>query len=262
MSNTIHTVTHGESLMDVAVRVYGDASYAFQLMADNPGLYPDSALNPGQELTIDEPLTADKDNRSFDNVILTTTVRPSAKKEVMVLEGQSLTDLVIAHYGDVSYLFQMLEDNPQLLSTDAEAQPGDMLLVDRQLSDQKEETEYQYVSLVGAREEPTLRQVKVFEGQSVLDMALQEYGDIEAALDLLTETNTDDIGTWLLPQPGSTISIRKNRVTDADVTAYYQNRNIKINTGTRSRIEGIGLCSSDGVLLVTIDNFILKASDQ
>lgn len=262
MSNYSYIASKGQSPIDIAVERYGSELHAFQLLADNPGLMLDTVLSPGQELTINEALAAEKDNRAFDHVSFTTQRRLSAQKEVIVREGQSLTDLAIEHYGDVSYLFQLLEDNPQLQAPDTEAMPGDLLLINRKLSDQKPNIDFQYISLVSIQKEPEFRQTEVYEGQSVLDMALQEYGDIEAALDLLTETNTDDIGSWSLTEPGSTISIRKNRVYDADVTTYYQNRNIRINTGTKSLIEGIGLCSSDGILLVTIDNFILKASDQ
>ncbi len=263
MSNAKHIVKPGDSLIDIAVSQYGAESYVFQLMADNALLTGiDEVLTPGQELNLNNDQIAQRESKMFGMVGLAKRANLTANEQVTVQEGESLADLAIAHYGDLSYIFQLLEDNPQFQAADSDPQPGDQVSIKRSLSKLKTDKDYQYVSLAGPRKPSAFSRIEVYEGQSILDLALQEYGDISAGIELLLNTDKDNIGAWLPPQTGTQLSTRKSRVYDAGTTTYFQNRNIRINTGRRSLIEGIGLCSSDGVLLVTIDNFILKASDQ
>jgi len=54
-------------------------------------------------------------------------------RSVRVINGQSLLDIAIQEYGDVSYLFQILKDNPTL-SLNSNVNTGDTLLVDETLN--------------------------------------------------------------------------------------------------------------------------------
>lgn len=262
MSKKKVVVNQGQSLMDVAIDQYGDSSYVFQLLADNPGLGEIGDLLPaGTSVWVDSIEAEKRTENEFGMASVVNRTAPVFRTEVVVKQGQSLSDIAIEHYGDLSYIFQLLQDNPELQSTETELVEGERLKIDGQIAANKNENEFKYLNTVNPSPEPPSQPRLVYEGQSILDLALQEYGDISAAIELLLDLGTDNIGALTAPEPGAEINIRKDRVIDSDVTTYYQNRNIKINTGKLVVIEGIGLCSSDGVLLVSFDNFILNASD-
>lgn len=54
-------------------------------------------------------------------------------KLVPVVQGQNLFDFCIQEYGDVSYIFQLLEDNPSL-DLNSNVSAGDYLYVDETLN--------------------------------------------------------------------------------------------------------------------------------
>lgn len=262
MSKVRYISKHNQSLMDVAINQYGGGSYVFQLLADNPGLDDiGDLLPPGTSLWVDSTEAEKRTENEFRMASVVTRIAPIPRTEVVVKQGQSLSDIAIEYYGDLSHIFQVLQDNPQLQSTETVLEEGDRLKVNSSIAENKAENEFEYLNTVKPSPEPALQPRLVYEGQSTLDLALQEYGDISAAIELLLDLGTDNIGSLTAPEAGASINIRKDRVIDSDVTTYYQNRNIKINTGKLVVIEGIGLCSSDGVLLVSFDNFILNASD-
>lgn len=49
--------------------------------------------------------------------------------EYIVTPFQTLTDIAIEVYGDVTGIFSLLEDNPELAGLDADLQAGEVLLI-------------------------------------------------------------------------------------------------------------------------------------
>lgn len=264
MNKSEHFPSQGESLMDIAIHQYGSVSGLFRLLEDNPELTgPDHELTANMSIRIDENLLENNQQAQFEMLdVVNSSLRPVVRKQVEIKHGQSISDIALEYYGDISFIFQLLEDNPQIQSPESDLTAGTSLWIDQSLASSKTNNQFDQVALVARSVKQKFKDTIVYEGQSVLDLALQEYGDIESALDLLQTTKAENIGDFVPPQPGSRFSIRKSSIYNAEVADYYQNRNIKVNTGRRTIIEGIGLCSSDGILLISLDNFILKASDQ
>lgn len=65
----------------------------------------------------------------------------------------------------------------------------------------------------------TLKQVETYQGQSTLDIALQEYGSLEALFDLL-----GDNGLTLesLPETGLELEVYTEKAQRPDVVAFYE----------------------------------------
>lgn len=106
---------------------------------------------------------------------------------------------------------------------------------------------------------------KIYSGQSLLDIALEVYGDIGGVFTLLEDnpaiTSLDDD-----LQVGQALLVDDNKAVNAEVARYFRFRELKINGGayteTSEVIDLNGLISLDEVLLISFDNEILKANDQ
>jgi hypothetical protein len=64
---------------------------------------------------------------------------PRTYREVRVVRGQSLFDLAIQEYGSVEEVYRLLDDNPEVITVDAELMPGSILKVQErpQLEDER-----------------------------------------------------------------------------------------------------------------------------
>lgn len=99
MSN--YTIKYGESIYDVALKLYGDSSFALLLIAQNPEL---ENLNNSNitGLTIQfEPIVV----TAFKPVVTTDTV---PEKIVTIREDQNLFDISLQEFGTIERVFDVI----------------------------------------------------------------------------------------------------------------------------------------------------------
>jgi hypothetical protein len=79
----------------------------------------------------------------------------------------------------------------------------------------------------------------VLYGQSLFDIAVQEYGSIEAVFQLADDNDIYDITAEL--SPGTELIIDKNMIIDTNVVNYYKNNNITAASELRTEeLQGVG----------------------
>jgi len=71
-----------------------------------------------------------------------------------------------------------------------------------------------------------MRQVIVQQGQTIVDIALQEYGSVEGLFALLEANQTLDLDSQL--EPGQKVLVREEDVVNSDIVNYYQRNNISV----------------------------------
>lgn len=114
---------NNESLMDVAIRYYGNAEKYAQLLADNILLTPDSVLASGDNLIVDDTKV---------NPTIIDLITPQIVEEIItkpkVTNNQNIIDLAIQYYGSADGLANLLVDNPDF-SIDISPVPGSEIKV-------------------------------------------------------------------------------------------------------------------------------------
>ena len=109
------------------------------------------------------------------------------------------------------------------------------------------------------------RYYTICEGQSILDIALEVYGDIEGVFTLIEENpEITSVNAQLLP--GQQVLIDSTREANEDVVRYYTEEGIRINSravlGETSEEVITGLLSFDNISLRDVNEEILIANDQ
>ena len=84
--------------------------------------------------------------------------------------------------------------------------------------------------------------VKVIHNQSLLDIAIQEYGTIEAAFDLAL---ANDLEVTDMLAPGMTLELPVSEYEDLEMARYFKSRNIHPATGITETTEEVETTYSD-----------------
>ncbi|MBS2100716.1 LysM peptidoglycan-binding domain-containing protein [Carboxylicivirga linearis] len=113
------SILPGETLFDVAVRVYGHTQGAKQLAADNDISMTD-VLTPGMELKIDDSISF-KSLKAITIAMQTTELPNQAVAEPY----QNMFDLALQLYGSLQGVFQLAKDNDKDMTS--EINPGEIL---------------------------------------------------------------------------------------------------------------------------------------
>lgn len=96
-----YTIKYGESIFDVAIKLYGDSSYSLELVNNNPSLI---SLNNANitGLTIQyNPVI----NTEFKPVITSESVK---QKLVTIRENQNLFDISLQEFGTIERVFDII----------------------------------------------------------------------------------------------------------------------------------------------------------
>jgi len=105
----------------------------------------------------------------------------------------------------------------------------------------------------------------VSQGQTLLDISLEIYGDLEGVFTLI-EQNPELSRVEEPLSPGQQLLIDSTQEVNTDIAFYFQTNQLKINSrGDEIEEEVIvedGLTSFDEILLISSDNIVLKAIDQ
>lgn len=102
------TVNSDQTIFDLAILAYGDASRAYDLIIENPSLL--SSLNDeltGLTLTYTPSIKTRK-----EAVIIVKSI----KKDVTISQDQTLFDLSLQYYGSAESVYQLIAENTQINS--------------------------------------------------------------------------------------------------------------------------------------------------
>jgi hypothetical protein len=160
--------------------------------------------------------------------------------KVQIKSYQSLPDIQIQEYGNMLHLFDLAVDND--ISITSDLTPGNQLLlspaedVDLEVLNYFNKNSISVSSFadfdITTVQLPTFESVSAtivkdyvasIKGQSVLDLALQETGQIDSLFEILTENNISVSSTI---SPGS-IFYFKTPAEDIEILSFYKKRNIK-----------------------------------
>ncbi len=109
------------------------------------------------------------------------------------------------------------------------------------------------------------RYYTICEGQSMLDVALEVYGDIDGVFALI-EDNPELSSLDDELYPGQQLLIDSANEANEDVARYYAEEDIRLNSRAvagEAPVEDLtGLVSFDDIALRDVNDEILKANDQ
>jgi hypothetical protein len=104
----IYQVRDGQTLFDILLNTYNSFELAGKLLQDNGLTWDyDFANSSGLQLTWDATLKVS----SPVTIISKPKAEPSPISYITAVEGQSIYDLVLMTYGDLSYVFKFITDN-------------------------------------------------------------------------------------------------------------------------------------------------------
>jgi hypothetical protein len=104
----IYKVQYGQTIYDIALATYGALEFVYKIIQDNSfieSLDYDFDVNTGAEIVWDETLA---------KPILPTPVESNVSttiKTIIATNGQSIFDLCLMTYGDLKYVFKLMQDN-------------------------------------------------------------------------------------------------------------------------------------------------------
>lgn len=103
-----YTVLNGQTIFDIALNTYGDPSYVYQLIQDNPSLVNiDTSPSPGISITWNPLLI-----KNLPAPIASTQANtPITVGSYISRAGQNIYDICLQVYGDLSYLYKLIQDN-------------------------------------------------------------------------------------------------------------------------------------------------------
>lgn len=178
-----------------------------------------------------------------------------AKSKYIVLSKQTLMDVAMETYGDVSGILNLIEDNPELTKVQEVLEAGQVLFYDESIT--LKESNIIPVEVVRS----TKRNYVVTSGQTLMDIAIEVYGDISGILRLIEDNPIlQDIESKL--SGGQILRYDKAYAVNQDIVDYYSLRKVKVNTGEYEEEEIEGLMSSEGTLLISVDDIVLKAAEE
>jgi predicted Zn-dependent protease len=141
-------------------------------------------------------------------------------KVVIVNEEQNVIDLVIDQYGNAeSVVTFCLQNN---IDINAYMTPGDRMLIDETIA-------YRTTGFISSSVKQDLKQevVVILENQNLIDVALQEYGSVEALTKLCVD-NAFSMDSALTP--GSKLKINSSFIVNKQLVSYLKKSRIKIGT--------------------------------
>lgn len=105
-----YSVQYGQTIFDIVLATYGQLEYTLKLVQDNPfieSLDYDFDANPGAVISWDEnfviPAPPETDRNSDVSI--------NEIAFIIATNGQSIYDLCLMTYGDLKYLYKLIQDN-------------------------------------------------------------------------------------------------------------------------------------------------------
>jgi hypothetical protein len=106
-------VKEGESIFDISLRYYGNISDSIQIMLDNPIISDINSDIYGMTLVINNPGKLNTILQPIIKKVKTTT-------SIIVEELESIFDVSLRYYGDISYTINLLLNNKNIENINSE----------------------------------------------------------------------------------------------------------------------------------------------
>lgn len=108
-------------------------------------------------------------------------------KRYTIKQGQSIFDVAVDIYGDVSYAIALIKENPELDNVSNTSIAGMVIEYDEPTP-----TPFKPVKIV---QSTVFNSVTIGKDQTIEDIALQLYGSIERVFDVIALTGVDNISS-------------------------------------------------------------------
>ncbi len=149
--------------------------------------------------------------------------------EYNIQDGETIFDVAIATYGSLEQVYKLIQENPVIENInsplDLVSHPGLSLLYDESFVSPETQEERKVPEVVQPQE-----QYETSEGQSIFDLALNMYGDLESVYSIIKE-NTSVISYINANIPaGSKLVYKKGNSDNYTLKDYLDQNNIIINT--------------------------------
>lgn len=109
-----YVAKEGQSIYDLALLLYGDASFSVKIIYDNPTLNLDNldikGFSVNYDATVKAPFKAP--------FVLSKIILPDTKPSYIVKQNQSIYDLAIMYGYGIGSVVRFIQDSPQLLNLD------------------------------------------------------------------------------------------------------------------------------------------------
>jgi hypothetical protein len=120
-----YVVKSSENIYDVALKLYGKASYVVKLLTDNPSIDSLSANISNISVYYDETVKASIKTP----LIVSNNILSDKKNYYTIKNGQSIYDLAIYYGYGISGVVEFLQDFPQLVNLDNNSIQDNQILV-------------------------------------------------------------------------------------------------------------------------------------
>lgn len=105
-----YRVLDGMSIFDVAINTYGNASFAVQLLQDNPTNFPDwNTIIPG-DVFFDETQIV----KIVPGIQLTADAVDDGQRSIKGIANQSIFDVAMVTYGTIDKVVELIRDSDNL----------------------------------------------------------------------------------------------------------------------------------------------------
>ena len=151
-------------------------------------------------------------------------------RDISVKAGQSIFDISIQEYGKPEGILLIIEDNN--LNVDADLIAGQTL----KIQDAPDFTNI-VVETINNDDKATTKVVAEF-GQSLWDLAVQSYGNIESIMLLIEDNNLKKLADTPVLHGDKLVIRKKPDIKDKSTMKYFVSRNLKVNTGDTSSATG------------------------
>ena len=144
-----------------------------------------------------------------------------------VLNGQTIYDVALATYGDVSFVYQLIQDNPMLVNIDT-TPPVNLIITWNPLLVTKIPSA---VASSLAIAPITSEIFKSVQGMSIYDICMQVYGTLDYLYKLIQDSGFSNSQTY--PLPGTSFIFNPTLAVSALFNSWLNKNNIIINTGSK-----------------------------
>jgi LysM repeat protein len=152
-----------QTMFDLTIELYGNTTYVFKLIEDNPTLSINSSVDIGIEIQYDNTFVFDAITAPVIAIESSSvhTIQNNAKK--------SLFDLALELYGGIEYVFKLLSDNSSITDINSTVEAGVSIVYD---------DDFLVEVIPDFESEPvsTLKYYTVKSNQTLFDLAILLYG--------------------------------------------------------------------------------------
>ena len=155
-----------------------------------------------------------------------------------IKDGETIFDVAIATYGSLDQVYKIIQENPDIESIDSEldlvAQPGLSVTFENDFVSPESQEERQLPEV------ETTNVYTVRDAQSIFDLALTLYGNVERVYQIIQDNQ--DLIPYLnyYIMPGINIGFDSEKRDDMVVTDYLIKNNIVISTSNPEVNRGSG----------------------